>query len=386
MKPRLLEIPLGSFALPINSYGFMLMIGFLVATIVAIRRGKDERIEPEFIMDLSIYMMIFGIVGSRLFYIAEYHEQFNFGFLRFWDGNLDVWAMIAGWMAPLLLRFWRRRGKPLAMPTPREFLKDVGGTVVACAVCGIAIGRGVALVEHRDLYNWDLLKIWEGGIVFYGGLLGAVAFAIYYIRARGISFLKVADLLVPVIMLGFTFGRIGCYLNGCCWGTVVAKVGEAAPWWAIHFPRLEDTQTHRLIGSPAFIDHLHAGLVTVGDQFSCWVHPVQFYSMAGNFGLFLLLSWWWRRRAAIGEVFCAFGITYPVLRFLLEIVRGDNERDYAGLTISQAVSIVAFIVSLVAFYLIRMRTPGITGRYREAGPAAGGEAVAAGSSTPGVAG
>ncbi|MBI3271348.1 MAG: prolipoprotein diacylglyceryl transferase [Planctomycetes bacterium] len=384
MRPRLLEIPLGPLTLPINSYGFMLMIGFVVATIVGIRRGKEERIDGEFIMDFSVWMMIWGILGSRVFYILEYHDQFSFEFLKFWDGRISLLGLCVGWALPVGLRQYLRRGAA-PLRDLRGFLRDVVGTVVACAVAGLVLGRTLALVEHRNEYSWDVLKIWEGGIVFYGGLLGAVGFAVWYIRARGHSFLKVADLLSPVILLGFMFGRVGCYLNGCCYGTVVASGAEGPPWWAIHFPRVVDA-AGRVMGSPAYIDHWRQGLLGAGAEHSCWVIPIQFISMVGNFLVFLVLSWFWRRRRVVGEVFCKMGIVYPILRFLLEIFRGDNERDYFSLTISQVVSVVVFVASLGLLAWVRRQGPVRMGGYERGGDGAGpvgeaGGAVATGNST-----
>ncbi|MBI5366318.1 MAG: prolipoprotein diacylglyceryl transferase [Planctomycetes bacterium] len=370
MRPRLFEIPLGLFSLPVNSYGFMLMLGFLFATVVGARRGRALRIDADFIMDLSVWMMISGVVGSRVLYVAEYWQDFSFSFLDLRDGRINVWALVAGWCLPLAARVVRqRRGERVGAPSAGAFAKDVARTIAWCAVLGLACGRVGALIEFRREYDFGMFRLWEGGITFYGGLLGAVGFAVYYVRARGESFLRVADLLAPTIMLGFAFGRVGCFLNGCCYGTVVAEAGTASPpWWAIRFPRLLDE--HGLVtGSPAWLDHVKDAGLAYEQTHSHWVHPTQFYSIVGNLLLFAFLSWRWRRRVRIGQVVCEFALSYAVLRFLLELFRGDNAHAFFGLTISQFISVIAFVITLPFYWRIRWRTPPLTGSYPAEGVA-----------------
>src|SRR6188472_390546 len=88
----------------------------------------------------------------------------------------------------------------------------------------------VSMIGSRILFiivNWGkeysrdpgkIFRIWEGGLVFYGGLLSAIAFSIYYSRKKDRDFLQIADMLIPTVALGHFFGRLGCFSAGCCWG------------------------------------------------------------------------------------------------------------------------------------------------------------------------
>ena len=149
--------------------------------------------------------------------------------------------------------------------------------------------------------NWlEVFKIWKGGLVFYGGMvLGAVAFLGYCRRYR-LPPLPMLDVMAPAMALGLGFGRIGCFLNGCCWG----KTCDAGFALAVQFPA----------GSPP------AG----ADQVSPWVHPTQLYSSANAFLLALVLWAVWRRRPAPGTVSGLFLALYGTSRFVLEGIRGDH--------------------------------------------------------------
>ena len=99
-------------------------------------------------------------------------------------------------------------------------------TKPGCHLCDAA--RGVCH-PPRDCLAWA--KVWRGGLAYYGGLLVATGYAFYYTRRRGISFLRVADLAAPAIALGLFFGRLGCFLNGCCYGK------QTSSWVGVSFPR-----------------------------------------------------------------------------------------------------------------------------------------------------
>jgi len=138
----------------------------------------------------------------------------------------------------------------------------------------------------------EIFMIHHGGLVFYGGLLGASLAGIIYIRVRQLPLWKVADILAPSIALGYVFGRIGCLLNGCCYGRICDQP------WAIRFP-----SEHGTHGQP--------------------VHPTQIYDSLLNLGLYLALAWLYRRKKFDGQVFAAYLMCYAVTRSFVEMFRGD---------------------------------------------------------------
>jgi phosphatidylglycerol:prolipoprotein diacylglycerol transferase len=171
---------------------------------------------------------------------------------------------------------------------------------------------------HKPLA--EIFKVWEGGLVFYGGLIGATVAGVAYLRLRKLPLWKMADAVAPSIALGYVFGRIGCLLNGCCYGR------ECHLPWAIQFPDRE-------------------GLPTTP------VHPTQIYDSLLNLGFYAFLAWLYRRKKFDGQVFGAYLIGYALLRSFVEMFRGDYppSQHYLGgwATPGQMVSIGIVVAGLV---------------------------------------
>lgn len=195
------------------------------------------------------------------------------------------------------------------------------------------------------LQNWDhvfsgkrginaliaAVALWDGGIVFYGCIIGGVIGLVIYCRRRQFSVLELCDILMPSLLLGLAFGRIGCFLYGCCYG-----LPTSLPW-GVEFPR--DSQT--------FSDLVGRELLQPDAACTMPLHPTQLYSSVAAFILSFATAWYFRQRPFRGAVLCVGGILYAVNRFLLEIVR-DDERGRLGtdLTFSQLVSIGLLIGSV----------------------------------------
>ncbi|MFN3533420.1 MAG: prolipoprotein diacylglyceryl transferase [Candidatus Brocadia sp.] len=284
MRRILFEIPLFFFQIPIYSYGFMLMVAFLVAITVARWRARKEGIDPNKITDIGIYLVCAGIFGARLFFIIQFFEDYKNNLL-------------------------------------------------------------------------SIFKIYEGGLVYYGGLFAGIVTLLVYVKKQQLPFLKIIDILMPSAALGLGFGRIGCFLNGCCFG----KVAPHIPW-AIQFPRTLD-KTGMVDGSPAFIHQYELGLVHLSDTHSLPVHPTQFYSFLADVALFFILSAFFKYRKRDGEVLLLFGILYPIIRFCMEALRDDNPLFFGFFTIAQIISIAMFLISISLFAISRFRlirnNPGI---------------------------
>lgn len=189
-------------------------------------------------------------------------------------------------------------------------------------------GRLLYVIFHWSQYENDLLgifRIWEGGMMFFGGFIGGFLGALFYLRKEEIQILPIADLIAPAIALGQFFTRIGCFLNGCCFGTP-----STLPW-AIKFP-----------------DYCVAGASPVGDQ---PLHPTQLYSSFFGLLLFFFLKNILFRQHRRGEIFALYLMFSGGFRFGIDFIRYYEDR--ANFWINQIVAIgliiVGFIILLKAY-------------------------------------
>jgi phosphatidylglycerol:prolipoprotein diacylglycerol transferase len=148
----------------------------------------------------------------------------------------------------------------------------------------------------------SLVKIWQGGLVFYGGFLGAVVASWIYTRKRKINFFRIADLMIPSVAIGHVFGRLGCFTAGCCHG---AATGTAA-YGAVFHDAGTVVARNRLLEVP--------------------LHPTQLYEATGELIIFFVLILWRNRKHFNGQLLVLWLILYPILRSIVEMFRGDYER------------------------------------------------------------
>ena len=219
--------------------------------------------------------------------------------------------------------------------TRRARLANVHGDIIADVTLWLMVG---SIVGARFAYvttYWkqefangpfsEVFMIQHGGLVYYGGLIGAMVAGIGYLAWKKLPVWKIADIIAPSIALGSVFGRIGCLLNGCCYGRACDLP------WAIHFP--PDHETHGL-----------------------GVHPTEIYDALLNLVLYVFLAWLFRRKKFDGQIFATYLIVYAVFRSIAEYFRGDYPTDHvhAGLTSAQLVSVPIFIAGIVlALFLSR---------------------------------
>jgi phosphatidylglycerol:prolipoprotein diacylglycerol transferase len=325
------ETPFGK--MPINSYGFCIMVGFLLASWIAVRRARPLEIKSDFILDVGIIGMIFGIVGAKINYLLQYHEDVVKSGRALWgDSGLNpLGALLLG---PIPLAFWwwrtKQSGKPVKLYSWQNAV-----LLVLTLLFALVGTRALYLYQHRTEYSWELFRNWQSGFVLYGGLIAGVAASSLYIKMRGVSLGLMADLAAAPMMLGLAFGRLGCFFNGCCYGQ------KADGFLCMRFPP----------SSPAAQEQRKFG------EWSDKVYPTQLFETAAAAAFFFFLSWLYRRkRKAQGEVFLIMVMLYGTWRFLIEFVRGDKRPTWVGdLSYSQVVSLVAFAVAGVWLFLLRTR-------------------------------
>lgn len=189
--------------------------------------------------------------------------------------------------------------------------------------------------------NWDqyasaplqILQVWQGGLAYHGGVVGGLASAYLFSRVYGIDFTLLADLGAPATALGYSLARIGCFLNGCCYGRA------ASPGWPLGmvFPP----------GSDA------------GEYAQAPVHPTQLYASFASIVIFYILCKAWPHVKARGNLFLLYLVLYSIYRFLIEFLRrGATAKVFAPvapLTEAQVASIAIGTVALIWMLIRRKR-------------------------------
>jgi phosphatidylglycerol:prolipoprotein diacylglycerol transferase len=233
------------------SYGLCLAVALgvcitLFAYDAKLNLSKRINLNPDItfqkVFDLAVWVIVFSLLGARLFYVLENHQEFE--------------------------------GKWL-----------------------------------------DSFKIYQGGLVYYGGLFGAILAALGWFKNEKWPMAYSFDLVAPYISLGQAIGRVGCFLNGCCYGVVNAQYGMVFKGGDDNLPHL----------------------------------PTQLWELAGDLALFFLLLW--ARRWTIRYPWMSlslYGFTYGILRFVIEFWRRDWDKRYLVFfnSASQAVSGLLIVISL----------------------------------------
>ncbi len=197
---------------------------------------------------------------------------------------------------------------------------------------GLIGGRALFIVTTWENYQNNLiniLKFWEGGLVFYGGLVTSIISIALFSRYHKISVLKLLDITAPSIAIGHLLGRFGCFASGCCFGHEVDT----------DFP-LSVIFNHPLSVAPKNV-HLH---------------PAQLYDALNTFIIFMILQWLYKRKKFNGQVIICYGILYAIGRWIVEEFRGDSIRGFVFnglLSTSQFISIIIFSMSLLLYFFFR---------------------------------
>lgn len=339
--------------LPVRGYGVMLMLATICAVGLAAYRAQQVGLHPDTIYSLAFVMFIAGIFGARMFYVLQY-----------WD---------------------------------REFSPSVTGNLANTLKA--------------------ILNVPKGGLVVYGSVLGGVPAGLWYCLKRGLPPLAIGDIIAPSMLVGLALGRIGCFLNGCCYGGVCLTAPIAvtfpagSPPYVHHETGGWDTgvwlqagktnQSHIAVGhvapnSPAEQAGLRPGaevtsvngtavdslararqvlaqargaveLETADGKIFRWtmpappprsvpVHPTQLYAAIDG-GLLALVLWlYFPFRTRDGQVFALMLVTHPISRFLLEWIR-DDELGFRGtsLTVSQWISAGFFLAGIVLWIYLRQQ-------------------------------
>ena len=252
MFPTLFTLRLGGREVAFHSYGILIAIGLGLGIALAYRQARRQGLDGGRVLDAAFWMIVAGLIGSRIVY----------GIV-----NAGDFARVC----------FHGGGEP----------RSLGRVFSDC-------GR--------------ILAVWQGGLVFYGGVAGAALVGWRFVRREDWSYGVFGDLFAPALALGHAFGRLGCFAAGCCFG----KVGGGH--LAASFPR----------GSVAFDELAATGGIPGGWEATPGLHPTQLYEAFGELAIFAtLLILRPRVRRHPGALLVTYLGLYALLRFVVEMFRGD---------------------------------------------------------------
>ncbi len=233
-------------------------------------------------------------------------------------GTLTVYSwgfMVAlGFAAGILVAFQRARKEGLSP----EDIMDLSMWAIISALIGARSFYVIGFYSEFISNPLSVFYVWEGGMVFYGGLIFSMAAIGIMVRRKKLPLLKVLDIAAPTAAIGYSIGRIGCFLRGCCYGV------KCDLPWGVHFPDV-------------------AGLV----------HPTQIYSSIAGLLIFIVLVIIRERKKYDGQVFFWGLMFYCVYRFIIEFFREYSIHVF-GLTQSQWIT-VALLLAILLFKMFSMK-------------------------------
>ncbi|WP_372366395.1 prolipoprotein diacylglyceryl transferase [Candidatus Uabimicrobium sp. HlEnr_7] len=371
--------------LQVQSFSLLLAIGALLAVFVALKSFSRYDLPLHSVFHLATISIIAGTIGSRLFYIIEFYEQYHWQMFNIFDGGWRLWGFFLGatifisrryytLLIATTITFYFRSKQIYILPifltiAITLFFHAIyakkytslrrKSTYIGMLVCGIFFARIMFLYESFDLYSWGIFKLHRGGMTVYGGLLLSLLCCGLYVLKYKMPLRKTFDILITVTFLALAFGRVGCFMNGCCFG----KDCQATVFFSNQFPTNSPSGFHHLNGlniyylwnsyTPeakslsSFLEMLpKAFSEDLRHNFFPRVYATQLISAIYNMIIFLFLCFLLPRKRYDGQVFL-YGICfYSVCRFCVEMFRGDNPLIIEGLTGAQCISFALFSVSV----------------------------------------
>jgi phosphatidylglycerol---prolipoprotein diacylglyceryl transferase len=232
-----------------------------------------------------------------------------------------------------LIGLWLASRRGLRDGIAPEKIMDIGPWLIVGTIVG---ARTLHVISYWDEEFagkplTEIFMVQKGGLVYYGGLIGATLAGIIYLVWKKLPVWKFGDVLAPSIAFGYVLGRIGCLMNGCCYGRPCDLP------WAIRFPAEHSTR-----GAP--------------------VHPTQIYDSLLSLIFWGFLAWLYRRKRFDGQVFASYLIGYAILRSTVEFFRGDYTVHYLGgwATPAHLVSMAIFAAGIILLWRLPRRPPANT--------------------------
>ncbi len=252
-----------------------------------------------------------------------YPEIFHISFLHTYGVLVAAAFLIALWLAG---RLAKQAGLNF------DAVTNLGIYCALAAIGGAKIMMFVVDLPHYIENPGEIftLATLQAGGVFYGGLIGALAVAFWYMRKTRLPALQTADVFAPAIALGHGIGRLGCFSAGCCWG-----VPSDRPW-AVTFT---NPVAEQLVGVPLNVP----------------LHPTQLYEAFAEFAIFGFLYWRIRKPHPTGSIIALYLMLYSTARFIVEFYRNHEQGNLWGGPLDTSQWISLGLVALGAWFLRRPR-------------------------------
>ena len=304
MLQELFRIP--GLDLPIYGYGFMLVVGFLLAAHFAKYLANRHGLDGEVFVNAALLALFTGILGARLSHVLENLPQYT-------DPQKSAWQNL------------------------------------------------VSMVNLR-----------QGGLTFYGGLLLAFPTLLFYAMKKRVPLRLGMDIAAPCVMIGLAFGRVGCFLNGCCFGATCDVP------WAITYPYqslpYDDHYDHGLVEPPPALKVSTATgerLATMAEvaadpslralariERSAAVHPTQLYSSFNALLIGAICYAYFTLPHSVGRVFALMLILKGISRFLLEMIRTEppvKPEWFGPMTLSMVISVGLVVLGTAMWFAFGRR-------------------------------
>ena len=250
-----------------------------------------------------------------------------FGREVYWYGILFAGGFIAAvihWS-----KLGKREGRPPELASDLALWLMIGGVVGA---------RIAYIIANYPIYTADpmeILRVWNGGLVYYGGLIGGTALTIFMLKRRNENLLKTGDFIFTALPLGHAFGRLGCHFNGCCHG------GATDFFWGVLYNKDPE--------NPLF-NHL--------------VHPTQLLEVSFNIVLYVVLLKLYLKNKTPGRIMAIYLLTYPIFRFAVEYLRGDGRLTTGPFDAAQYMSMVLLTIGIILW--VKCKPAGTANATKEA--------------------
>lgn len=331
------EIPLGPLgSAPVFGFGLLLALWAICGAALLLFRYRETKSFVPSSYGASVWLVVAGLI-----IIAPYQQQiagfpiFGYGFMLF-----------LGFVAATALASYRADQQGL----PEGAIWDLTFWLF---VCGIGGARLWYVIQYSHRYfgpgksPLNLINLPDGGLVFYGGLVGGVVAMVVYCRVKNIPLLKLGDIAITSVFIGMMFGRIGCFLNGCCWGDACDLP------WAVTFPP----------GSVPYNAEVARGLIFENAPGSRALHPTQLYSALNALVLAILTFCYYPYRRRDGAVMAVGWLAYPISRFTIEFLRNDEGGKWGTpFTPAQLFSFGLLASGLVFLWYVSRQPVRTTGR------------------------
>ncbi len=240
-----------------------------------------------------------------------------------------------GFLAATGVMLWKRKRAGMT----RDQIFDLA---MIALISGIAGARILHVIQNWDSHSgfWWIFRIDQGGLVFYGGFILAITCVMIYAHRKKISVPALLDVTAPAIAIAHAFGRLGCFMQGCCFG----KPAPEGSCCGIKFP---------LEPIPGRFPRTIYGL----DGHTVLLYPAQLWESIANLLICILLLILCRKFRRAGQIAGIYIIIYAVTRFSLEFFRGDNPELLLGLTTSQSIALFLMLPAGALLLMLAKNKP-----------------------------